>query len=236
MLFSFFSFLYSLFSNFFLAGYITNKNSFPKPLTAEEEKKYLTLAHENGDIEARNILIERNLRLVAHIVKKYSQTKIAETEDLISIGTIGLIKAIDSFDPNKKIRLATYASRCINNEILMLIRSGKNKSLEISLQNPIGTDSEGNSISLLNIIGCDDDDITEQVELKSRAKKLRAAMDACLTKREMQILKKRFGFDGEDELTQREIASDLNISRSYVSRIEKKASLKLKNYLTKNNF
>ena len=236
MFLSFFYMLYSFFSSFFFAGYITNSGSFPKPLTDEEEKAYLALAHKNGDADARNILIERNLRLVAHIVNKYSQTKAADTEDLISVGTIGLIKAIDSFDPDKKIRLATYASRCIHNEILMLIRASKNKALELSLQNPIGTDSEGNSISLLNIIGCDDDDITDKVELKNRAKKLAAAMDNCLTSRERQILEKRFGFFGEDELTQREIAADLNISRSYVSRIEKKAISKLKSYLIKHNF
>lgn len=230
MFFSFFSFLYSLFSNFFLAGYITNKNSFPKPLTAEEEKHFLALA-KSGDDAARNTLIERNLRLVAHIVKKYSQNTAFETEDLISIGTIGLIKAIDSFDDKKKIRLATYAARCIHNEILMLIRANKHKPQEMSLQNPIGTDSEGNSISLLNIIGSDDDDITEQIDLKSRSDKLHRAMNICLTDREREILKYRFGLDGADELAQRHIAQRLGISRSYVSRIEKKATDKLRAFL-----
>lgn len=236
MFLSLFSMLCNIFSNFFLAGYITNKNSFPKPLTSEEEKKYLKLVRENKDISARNILVERNMRLVAHIAKKYSQTNAADTEDLISVGTIGLIKAIDSFDENKKIRLATYASRCISNEILMLIRANKNNVSEISLQNPIGTDADGNSISLLNIIGQDGNDIAEQAEMKSRAEKLRHAMSVCLTEREREILKQRFGFDGFNETTQREIAKKLNISRSYVSRIEKKASSKLREYLLKNNF
>lgn len=230
MFFSLFSFLYSLFTNFFLAGYITEKKSFPKPLSAEEEKHYLSLA-KTGDENARNTLIERNLRLVAHIVKKYSQNTTFETEDLISIGTIGLIKAIDSFDDNKKIRLATYAARCIHNEILMLIRSNKHRAPEISLQNPIGTDSEGNTISLLNIIGSDDNDIAEQIDLNSRTAKLRSAMEICLTEREKEILKYRFGLDGADELAQRQIAEKLNISRSYVSRIEKKATDKLREYL-----
>ena len=230
MFISFFSFLYSLFTNFFLAGYITNKNSFPKPLTAEEEQTYLSLAKE-GDENARNILIERNLRLVAHIAKKYSQNTSFEAEDLISVGTIGLIKAIDSFNDRKKIRLATYAARCIHNEILMLIRANKHRGSELSLENPIGTDPEGNTISLLNIIGSDDDDITEQIHMEARAKKLYDAMNACLTEREKEILKYRYGLSGADELAQREIADNLKISRSYVSRIEKKATDKLKSYL-----
>lgn len=231
-----FSLLYSFFSNFFLAGYITEKESFPKPLTAQEEEIYLKRFRENADENARNILIERNMRLVAHIVKKYSQTTAAETEDLISVGTIGLIKAIDSFDETKKIRLATYASRCIANEILMVLRANKNRKGEISLQNPIGTDQDGNAISLLNVIGFDDDDIADNVYLKSRAEKLRRAMNACLSSREREILHKRFGFDDTDPLPQREIAKKLNISRSYVSRIEKKAIQKLRDYLSKNNF
>lgn len=231
MLYSLFTFLYSIFTNFFLAGYITGKNSFPKPLSGEEEKKYLLLASQ-GDTEARNILIEKNLRLVAHIAKKYSQNTSADTEDLISVGTIGLIKAIDSFDDSKKIRLATYASRCIQNEILMLMRSNKHRPSEISLQDPIGTDSEGNTISLLNIIESDDSDITDQVHQKTRAQKLYSAIDLCLTDREKEILKRRFGLGGCDEETQREIAKQLNISRSYVSRIEKKATDKLRKYLS----
>ncbi len=224
------SFLSSFFTNFFLAGYITDKASFPPPLTQKEEEEYLALSKQ-GDKSARDTLIERNLRLVAHIVKKYSQNTSFEAEDLISIGTIGLIKAIDSFDNKKKIRLATYAARCIHNEILMLIRANKHKPQEISLQNPIGTDSEGNTISLLNIIGSDDEDIAEQIDLSQRSKKLYNAMEICLTPREKTILTYRFGLAGEDRLAQREIAKKLNISRSYVSRIEKKATDKLKSFL-----
>lgn len=228
---SIFSILYSFFTHFFLAGYISEKNSFPKPLSAEEEKSYLRLV-ATGDIEARNILIERNLRLVAHIAKKYSQNGIYDTEDLISVGTIGLIKAIDSFDKSKQTRIATYAARCIQNEILMLLRANKHKPTEMSLQNPIGTDSEGNTISLLNIIGSDDDDITNQLHQKTQEKKLYDAINICLTEREKNIIILRFGLGENDELTQREISKKLGISRSYVSRIEKKATDKLKKYLT----
>lgn len=230
MFFSLISFLYSFFQSFFLAGYITGKSSFPKPLTQKEEDEFLEKA-KNGDQEARDTLIERNLRLVAHIVKKYSQNTTYETEDLISVGTIGLIKAIDSFDNKKKIRLATYAARCIHNEILMLIRASKHRASEISLENPIGTDSEGNTISLLNIIGTDDDDITDTIYLNSRQEKLYEAINICLTEREKEIIKYRYGLYGTEEKPQREIANMLNISRSYVSRIEKKATDKLRSYL-----
>ena len=230
MFLTLFSLISSFFTNFFLLGYITDKASFPPPLTQEEEDEYLILAKQ-GDKSARDTLIERNLRLVAHIVKKYSQNTSFEAEDLISIGTIGLIKAIDTFDDKKKIRLATYAARCIHNEILMLIRASKHKHQEISLQNPIGTDPEGNSISLLNIIGSDEEDITEQIDLSQRSAKLYNAINICLTPREKTILTYRFGLFGKDCLAQREIAKKLNISRSYVSRIEKKATDKLKSFL-----
>ncbi len=231
MLYSFFALLYSFFANFFLAGYVGDKNSFPKPLSAEEEKKYLAMA-AGGDFEARNILIEHNLRLVAHIAKKYSQNSLYDAEDLISVGTIGLIKAIDSFDKAKQNRIATYAARCIQNEILMLLRANKHKPAEVSLQDPIGTDSEGNSISLLNIIGSDDDDITDRICQQSREKKLYEAINICLTEREKKIIVMRYGLDGFSEFPQREIAKRLDISRSYVSRIEKKATEKLKKYLS----
>lgn len=211
-----FSYLANLFSQFFLSGYVSGNYAFPKPLSANEEREYLKRCKE-GDEEARDVLIEHNLRLVAHIVKKYSPTNGNDSDDLISIGTIGLIKAIDSFDETKKIRLATYAARCIQNEILMVLRAGKNKQRETSLQDPIGTDSEGNTISLLNIIYSDDDDIDDTIALKTQVKKLYEAMEKKLGQREKKVLQLRYGLGDSEPITQREIAKLLNISRSYVS-------------------
>ena len=195
--------------------------SFPKPLSTTEEKSYL-LQYKNGSQEARSILIERNLRLVAHIVKKYSAPD-KEIDDLISIGTIGLIKAIDTFDSDKGIRLATYASRCIDNELLMMLRSGKKQSKEVYLYEPIGADKEGNEINLLDIIESVDEDIVDTLE--TREKKF---VQKLLTDREKEIIILRYGLEGGEEVTQREIAVRLGISRSYVSRIEKKALKKLR--------
>lgn len=200
--------------------------SFPQSLSTEEEEQLLQGLKE-GDISCRNRLIEHNLRLVAHIAKKYNHT-IYETDDLISIGTIGLIKAIDSFNQEKGIRLATYASRCIENELLMLMRSSKKYSKEVSLFDPIGSDKEGNTIQLLDICVAEDVDIVEQMIEKQRLSKLREYMDKVLTKREKEILLLRYGLKDGREVTQREIAKRLKISRSYVSRIEKKALNKLK--------
>lgn len=184
-----------------------------------------------GDIEsrrqAREILIERNLRLVAHIVKKYN-TADKDMDDLISIGTIGLIKAIDTFNLEKGIRLATYASRCIDNELLMMLRSGKKQSREVYLYEPIGADKEGNEISLLDIIETVEFDVVEDMELKENIKKLYQFVETRLSPREKEIIRLRYGLGGRKEVTQRELASKLNISRSYVSRIEKKALEKLK--------
>lgn len=210
---------------FILSGYVSNTNSFPKPLSKEEEGEYLRLYSE-GDEQARNILIERNLRLVAHIVKKYNNTG-KDVDDLISIGTIGLIKAISTFDVNKGTRLATYAARCIENEILMTIRAGKKSKGEVSLQEPIGIDKEGNEISLLDILGTNADDILDEVHLKFQVKKLYQEINRVLKDREKVIVELRYGLIDGGCRTQREIASMLGISRSYVSRIEKRAIDKL---------
>lgn len=208
-----------------ICGYMINSNSFPKPLSREDEEKYLKLYSE-GNEDARNILIERNLRLVAHIVKKYSNTG-KETEDLISIGTIGLIKAISTYNPAKGTRLATYAARCIENEILMTIRSTKKTKVELSLHEPIGMDKEGNEINLLDILGSDVDEILDEVDLKLQIKKLYKAINQVLKDREKVIIELRYGLIDGSCKTQREIAAMLGISRSYVSRIETRALNKL---------
>lgn len=200
--------------------------SFPQPLSTQEEEQLLQEMRK-GDTACRNRLIEHNLRLVAHVVKKYSNT-MYETDDLISIGTIGLIKAVDSFNPEKGIRLATYASRCIENELLMLMRSSKKQSKEVSLFDPIGSDKEGNTIQLLDICVAEEVDLVEQMEEQQKLSKLQEYIDKVLTKREKEIIVLRYGLHGGREVTQREIADKLNISRSYVSRIEKKALKKLK--------
>ncbi len=202
--------------------------TFLKPLTSEEESYYLQ-EYKQGNLEAKNILIERNLRLVAHIVKKY-QGAPEEMDDLISIGTIGLIKAIHTFDAQKASRLSTYAARCIDNELLMLLRSKKKSNREVSLYDPIGTDKEGNEISLLDIIETEPVDVVKNYSLKQDIAHLYQLLPKVLTTREREIIKLRYGLYGEQELTQREIAKRLNISRSYVSRIEKNAILKLRSF------
>ncbi|NBH82068.1 sigma-70 family RNA polymerase sigma factor [bacterium C-53] len=199
--------------------------TFPKPLTASEESFYLK-KYKAGDKEAGNILVERNLRLVAHIAKKYVGVG-EDTEDLISIGTIGLIKAVSTFDDSKG-RLVTYASRCIDNELLMMLRSRKKVSRDVSLYEPIGTDKEGNEISLLDVIESPEEDIAEAMDLSANMKKLWGYMDICLSAREREIIRLRYGFGRAEEVTQREIGEQLGISRSYVSRIEKKAIRKLR--------
>lgn len=200
--------------------------SFPKPLSTKDETDYLRRCKE-GDKDARDKLIEHNLRLVAHIVKKYNMAD-KETDDLISIGTIGLIKAIDTFDDGKGIRLATYASRCIDNELLMMLRSGKRLAKEVYLYDPIGSDREGNEINLLDIIEEAEVDIVENIMLEDDIKKLYQIIGKVLTDREREIICLRYGLSNRKEVTQREIASMLGISRSYVSRIEKKALKKLR--------
>ncbi len=202
--------------------------SFPQPLTAAEETYYMQ-KYTEGDLEAKHILIERNLRLVAHIVKKY-QTLEEDNEDLLSVGTIGLIKAVVTFNPDKSVRLGTYAARCIENEILMHFRAKKKTSREISLYEPIGTDREGNEIQLFDIIETDEDDAHRKAELKDDIKMLYQKVESELSPRERLVLKMRYGLYDEEEYTQREIAKQLGISRSYVSRIEKSAIEKLREY------
>lgn len=202
--------------------------TFLKPLTPEEEKYYLQ-EYKQGSLEAKDILIQRNLRLVAHIVKKY-QGAGEELDDLISIGTIGLIKAIQTFDFQKASRLSTYAARCIDNELLMLLRSKKKSSKEVSLYEPIGTDKEGNEISLLDVIETEPVDVVKNYSLKQEIAYLYQLLPKILSSREQEIVTLRYGLYGKEELTQREIAKRLKISRSYVSRIEKNALLKLREY------
>ena len=202
--------------------------TFLKPLTPEEERHYLQ-EYKQGSLEAKDILIQRNLRLVAHIVKKY-QGAGEELDDLISIGTIGLIKAIQTFDLQKASRLSTYAARCIDNELLMLLRSKKKSSKEVSLYEPIGTDKEGNEISLLDVIETEPVDVVKNYSLKQDIDYLYQLLPKILSSREQEIIILRYGLYGKEELTQREIAKRLKISRSYVSRIEKNALLKLREY------
>ena len=204
--------------------------TFKQPLSKEEELYYLKKSRQ-GDLGARNILVEYNLRLVAHIVKKYNNFE-RDTDDLISIGTIGLIKAINTYDIKKGNRLVTYASRCIENELLMMLRQERKCSKEFSLYEPIGTDKEGNEINLLDIVESNIQDITEHISLEEDIRHLYLAMNSILTDREINILTLRYGLIGQKPLTQREIARKLNISRSYVSRIEKKALEKLKEHLS----
>ncbi len=200
--------------------------SFPNPLSSKEEKYYISLL-ESGDEAAKDILIERNLRLVAHIAKKYTGSAIP-ADDLISIGTIGLIKAVNTYSSNKSSRLATYAARCIDNEILMSLRASKRLRTEVSLSDPIGTDKDGNEINLNDILGTDPDEILDDISLRMQISKMINAIDSALTERERAVILKRYGIMGEYPLTQREVSRELGISRSYVSRIEKKALSKLK--------
>lgn len=217
----FFALLYFLRYGLFLISYVSGQNNFPKPLSASEEKHYLELAAK-GDKGAKDVLVERNLRLVAHIAKKYNQVSGCDDDDLISIGTIGLIKAIASFDYTKQARLATYAARCIENEILMTVRAGKKLKQEISLNECLGHDTDGNEVTFMDILPSDDEEIADRVGTDLDIRKLCAYMDKCLTPREQEIIIKRYGL-GERAYTQQEIARKMKISRSYVSRIEKKA-------------
>lgn len=204
--------------------------SFPKPLTEKEEKYYIK-AYEDGDEEAKKILIERNLRLVAHVAKKYS-SQFHTMDDFISIGTIGLIKAVNTYSSGKSTRLATYAARCIENEILMTIRASKKNTSEVSINVPIGTDKDGNEISLNDIIGTEPDEIVDNLDTKIQVQQMLKSLDKVLTDREKKILIYRYGILGSDSMTQRETAAILGISRSYVSRIEKRALQKLRESLS----
>ena len=204
----------------FFALHLKNLTSFPKPLSAQRERELLHKMKQNGDLDARNELIEHNLRLVSHIIKKY-YSNYDEQEDLISIGTIGLIKAIDSFDVDKGIRLATYAARCVENEILMFYRNKKKDGNIISVNEPIDTDSEGNPLTLIDIISIDDT-ICDDIDLKNKSRQLYDYIDAMESERDRQIIILRYGLYNQKEMTQNEIAKALGISRSYVSRIEKR--------------
>ena len=205
-------------------------SSFPSPLSEKEEQALIGRLAD-GDSEAKTMLIEHNLRLVAHIAKKYAGPGACQ-DDLISIGTIGLIKAVGTYSGRKSTRLATYAAKCIENEILMSIRSSKRIRQEVSLSLPIGIDKDGNEISFNDILGTDTDEIVDSIDLKIQISRLREAISSCLSHREQAVITARYGLDGREPRPQREIAYCLGISRSYVSRIEKKALEKLRNYLT----
>lgn len=203
----------------FFALHLKNMNSFPKPLSSKKEKELLELMRK-GDLDARNTLIEHNLRLVSHIVKKY-YSEYDEQEELTSIGTIGLIKGVDSFDSEKGARLVTYAARCIENEILMYFRSKRKDGNVVSVNEPIDSDSEGNSLTLIDVIYTEDT-ISDDIDLKNKTKRLYELIDQMDSKREREIIIQRYGLYNTKAYTQREIAEKMNISRSYVSRIEKK--------------
>ena len=221
----FFDLLAQIISNlFYLALHVTSAGSFPPPLSSKKEAKLLELK-EQGDEDAKNQLIEHNLRLVAHVVKKYYTAD--DQDDLISIGTIGLIKAVNTFKPDKKIRLATYAARCIENEILMHFRNNKKYAQDVYISDPIDTDKNGNTLTLIDIIA-DEGNIEDEIDTKIKVQKLRVILNGTLDERELQIINMRYGLGGEHEQTQREIAKKLGISRSYVSRIETAALEKLR--------
>ena len=205
--------------------------TFPKPLSHGEEKLYLKRCKE-GDQTARNMLIEHNMRLVAHVVKKY-QCQEYDTEDLLSVGTIGLIKAVNTFDTDKGSRLATYAARCVENEILMLLRAGKKRAREVSLFEPIGPDKDGEAVNLVDVIEMENPRTIDQLILDQDIRELYEAFDTCLTESEKQVITMRYGLFREKEHTQREVAGVLGISRSYVSRIEKKAIGKMRDVFEK---
>jgi len=212
---------------FYLALHVTGAGAFPPPLSSKREAELLILK-EQGDEIAKNELIEHNLRLVAHVVKKYYTAD--DQDDLISIGTIGLIKAVNTFKSDKKIRLATYAARCIENEILMHFRNNKKYAQDVYISDPIDTDKNGNTLTLIDIIA-DEGNIEDEIDTKIKIQKLRGILNGTLDEREMQIINMRYGLGGENEQTQREIAKKLGISRSYVSRIETAALEKLRDKL-----
>lgn len=217
----------------FFTGSVVGKNSYPKPLPKEEEERYLALAAK-GDKEARDILIRHNMRLVAHIAKKYSG--VADSDDLISVGSIGLIKAISTFQPGKGTTLSTYTARCIENEILMLIRSNKKHRNTLSLSDPIGIDKDGNELTFLDLLFEKEDCVYESVEQTLQKERLLKELKALLTEREFQVICLRFALKGGVPMPQREVAKLMKISRSYISRIEKKAIEKLRKKLNREDF
>ena len=218
---------------FFFTGAVQSGSSYPKPLSAKEEEHYLKLARE-GDKRAKDMLVKHNMRLVAHIVKKFNGA--AETDDMISVGSIGLIKAINTFEPGRGVRLATYTARCIENEILMLIRSGKKHKANVSLSDPVGTDKDGNELVLMDLLFEKEDKVFGSVEQSLMQEKFLAAIRVLLTSRETEIICMRYALTGGVPLAQREVAQKLKISRSYVSRIEKRALEKLRASLKREDF
>lgn len=230
----FFDFLWAIFGKlFFFTGTIGGKNSFPKPLTKEEEERCLALAKQ-GDKQAKDTLVRHNMRLVAHIVKKYSGA--AETDDLISVGSIGLIKAINTYEAGHGTALATYTARCIENEILMLIRANKKHKGNLSLSDPVGTDKDGNELTLMDLLFEKEDGVFDEVEGAVRREKLVGEMRRILSDREFTVLSLRYALKGGVPLPQREVAKVLRISRSYISRIEKRALDKLKRKLRREDY
>ena len=217
-------------------AFVNNTEGFPKPLTKEKERELLIKYHEQGDMSARSELINHNLRLVSHIVKKYAGTVSIEVDDLISVGAIGLIKAIDSFKYEKGAGLATYASKCIDNEILMLIRVNKKHRDTISLTSKFASDKEGNEVLLMDILESDEDEVEDAVSSSFMMEKINRSIDKHLTPREKEIITKRYGLNGEKVYTQKELADALGISRSYVSRIEAKALDLIKDDLAQNYY
>ncbi len=215
----------------FFILHVDGPNAFPQPLSAKNEKNYL-IRMKAGDKLARHRLIEHNLRLVAHIAKKY-YFAYSNQDDIVSVGTIGLIKAIDTFDVKKGIRLSSYAARCIENEVLMFFRNSKKSEKDVSINEPIDTDKNGNALILMDIMSTQED-ITEGIDIKMKSEKLKEYIEKLLSPREQIIINLRYGLKGEKVLTQREIAKKLNISRSYVSRIEKKAVTTLRKKFKKN--
>ncbi len=209
-------------------------NSFPKPLTAEEEAEYVRRFKENADQKARDTLIKHNLRLVAHIAKKYQGAE--EQDDLISVGSIGLIKAINTYSPGKGTQLSTYIARCVENEILMMLRANKKHKNNVSLSDPVGTDKEGNELTLMDILSEREENVLVKVENKMLKDRFMKIISACLNQREYTILCLRYGLKGGRPLAQREVAALLKISRSYISRIEKKAIEKVKEEIKKQDF
>ncbi len=230
----FFDFLGLLFSKiFFFTGLVRQEGTFPKPLSPEEEKKYLALAR-SGDKNAKEILIKHNMRLVAHVVKKYTGS--AETDDLISVGSIGLIKAIDTYREGKGTALATYTARCIENEILMLLRASKKHKNNVSLTDPVGTDKDGNELTLMDLLSEKEESVFAQVEKSIQREKFVEVLKGFLNEREFTILSMRYGLLDGVALPQREVAVKLGISRSYISRIEKRAIEKARENLDKDDF
>lgn len=228
------SILYFIGKITFFTGSVLTGSSFPKPLSSQEEAEYIRKMREYGDEQAREKLINHNMRLVAHVVKKYSGS--AETDDLISVGSIGLIKAINTYEPGKGTQLATYTARCIENEILMLLRSSKKHSNDISLSDPVGADKDGNELTLMDLLCEKEDTVFARVDKGIEREKFLKLIKSVLTEREYTVLCLRYGLKGEKTYAQREVAKFLKISRSYISRIEKKAIDKLRMVVKKGQF